>query len=33
MDEPEVHLHPEWQVKLAEILTLMVKDLNVNLFV
>ena len=33
MDEPEVHLHPEWQVKLAEILTLMVKDLNVNLFI
>lgn len=33
MDKPEVHLHPEWQVKLAEILTLLVKDLNVNLFI
>ena len=33
MDEPEVHLHPEWQVKLAEILVLLVKDLNVNLFI
>ena len=33
MDEPEVHLHPEWQVKLAHILVLLVKDLNVNLFI
>ena len=33
LDEPEVHLHPEWQVKLAEILVLLVKDLNVNLFI
>lgn len=33
MDEPEVHLHPELQVKLAEILVLLVKDLNVNLFI
>ena len=33
MDEPEVHLHPEWQMKLAEILVLLVKDLNVNLFI
>ena len=33
MDEPEVHLHPEWQVKLAEILILLVKDLNVKLFI
>ena len=33
MDEPEVHLHPEWQVKLARILVLLVKDLNVNLFI
>ena len=33
MDEPEVHLHPEWQVKLAEILVLLVKELNVNLFI
>lgn len=33
MDEPEVHVHPEWQVRLAEILVLLVKDLNVNLFI
>lgn len=33
MDEPEVHLHPEWQVKLAQILVLLAKDLNVNLFI
>ena len=33
MDEPEVHLHPEWQVKLAEILVLLVKDLDVKLFI
>ena len=33
MDEPEVHLHPEWQVKLAEILVLLVKELDVNLFI
>ncbi len=33
MDEPEVHLHPEWQVKLAKILVLLVKDLNVKLFI
>ena len=33
MDEPEVHLHPEWQVKLAHILVLLVKDLNVTLFI
>ena len=33
MDEPEVHLHPEWQVKLAKILILLVKDLNINLFI
>ena len=33
MDEPKVHLHPEWQVKLAKILVLLVKDLNVRLFI
>ena len=33
MDEPEVHLHPEWQVKLAQILVLLVNDLNVKLFI
>jgi len=29
MDEPEVHLHPEWQVKLAEIIVILAKELNV----
>lgn len=33
MDEPEVNLHPEWQVKLAEILVRLVKDLNVQIFI
>lgn len=33
MDEPEVHLHPDWQVKLAKILVLLVNDLNINLFI
>ena len=33
MDEPEVHLHPEWQVKLAQILISLAKDLNVTLFI
>ncbi|MEG1150089.1 MAG: AAA family ATPase [Bacilli bacterium] len=32
-DEPEVHLHPEWQVKLAAILTMLVKALNIKLFI
>lgn len=26
LDEPENHLHPEWQIKYAEILTLLVKE-------
>ena len=29
LDEPEVHLHPEWQSILAEILALMIKELGV----
>ena len=33
MDEPEVNLHPEWQVKLAEIIVIMVKNLNINTFI
>lgn len=33
MDEPEVHLHPEWQVKLAEILVLLARDLNITLYI
>lgn len=33
MDEPEVHLHPEWQIKLAEIIVLLAKDLNITLYI
>ncbi len=33
IDEPEINLHPEWQVKLAEILVLLVKELNIYLYI
>ena len=33
MDEPEVNLHPEWQIKFAKILVLLVKELNLSIFV
>ena len=33
LDEPEINLHPEWQVKLAEILVLLVKELNIYLYI
>ena len=33
IDEPEVNLHPEWQVKFAEILVLLAKDLDVTLYI
>ena len=33
IDEPEVNLHPEWQFKLANILTLISKKLNVSLYI
>ena len=33
IDEPEVNLHPEWQFKLAEILTILVKDLNISIYI
>lgn len=33
MDEPEVNLHPEWQVKFARILVLMIKELNIKVFI
>ena len=32
IDEPESSLHPEWQIKFAEILILLVKDLNVHIY-
>lgn len=33
IDEPEVNLHPEWQIKFAEILILLVKKLNISLYI
>lgn len=33
IDEPEVNLHPEWQVKFAEILLLLVNDLKITLYI
>lgn len=33
MDEPEVNLHPEWQVKFAELIVLMIKELHVSMFI
>lgn len=33
MDEPELNLHPEWQVRLAEMLVLLVKELNIYLYI
>ncbi len=33
MDEPEVNIHPEWQVKFAEILALLIKELNISVFI
>jgi predicted ATPase len=32
-DEPEVHLHPEWQLKFAELLVALQKELNLTLLV
>lgn len=32
IDEPEVHLHPEWQVKFVEILILISKHLGVTIY-
>ena len=33
IDEPELSLHPEWQIKLAEILVMLVKELEINVFI
>ena len=33
MDEPEVNLHPDWQVKFAKIITLLAKELNITVYV
>lgn len=31
LDEPEAHLHPEWQNRFAEMIVLLVKELGVNI--
>ena len=33
MDEPEVNLHPEWQIKLAKILVLLAKEGNITIYI
>ena len=33
IDEPEVNLHPEWQYKLAKILVLISKKLNISVYI
>ncbi|MDR3223949.1 MAG: ATP-binding protein [Methanobrevibacter sp.] len=33
MDEPEVHLHPEWQLKLAEIIVLLSKENDIAFYI
>ncbi|WP_458404710.1 AAA family ATPase [Methanobrevibacter sp.] len=33
MDEPEVNIHPEWQVKFAELIVLMIKELDISIFI
>lgn len=32
IDEPESSLHPEWEIRFAEILVLLVKDLNIHIY-
>ena len=31
LDEPEIHLHPEWQLKFAEIIVLVQKEFETNI--
>lgn len=33
IDEPEVNLHPRWQLEYAKILTLLAKELNITLYI
>jgi predicted ATPase len=33
MDEPEVHLHPSWQLKLAEAIVLLSKEEDINFYI
>ena len=31
LDEPEIHIHPEWQLKFAEIIVLLQKEYNMHI--
>jgi len=33
LDEPEIHLHPEWQLQFAEILVLLQKEFNLTILI
>lgn len=33
LDEPEVHLHPEWQLKLAELIVLLQKEFKLHILI
>ena len=33
LDEPEIHLHPKWQLKFAEILVMLQKEFNLNIVI
>ena len=33
MDEPEVSLHPEWQLKFAKLVVFMINELNISVFI
>lgn len=33
LDEPEIHLHPEWQIKYAEVIVLLQKEFNLSVVV
>lgn len=33
IDEPEVHLHPSWQIKYAELLVLLVKEISLHILI
>ena len=31
LDEPEIHLHPEWQLQFAELIVLLSKEFRINI--
>lgn len=33
LDEPEIHLHPEWQIIFAEIIVLLQKEFNMHILI